>query len=211
MKLSQNTLDNNWKNQPDLIIEVLHHTDPKIFECLSSQQLMNKILLPDCKFAADATGVNENLIIRFRTILIAINSSRRIDIPKFRSYAYETAKLYIHHYHWYFMPPSVHKVLLHGADLMDCFDLPIGTFSEEAQEARNKDFRNVREFNSRKSSRANTNEDILHWLLISSDPVITSLRTFPRKKLFEFDRNQTSLFISDQTQKIKYREIEIII
>lgn len=94
------------------------------------------------------------------------------------------------------MPPSVHKILIHGADLMNCFELPIGTFSEEAQEARNKDFRNVRENNSRKNSRTNTNEDILHWLLISSDPVVSSLRTFKKKKTrFHYDSEQEELFV----------------
>lgn len=152
----------------------------------------------DCEFATETTGVNEDLIRRFRTILIAINSSKPLDISKFRSYAYETAQLYVHLYKWYFMPPSVHKVLIHGADIIDTFDLPIGLFSEEAQEARNKDFRNVRENNSRKSSRINTNEDILHWLLISSDPVISSLRTFYPKKPFVYDSEHERLFVEEE-------------
>ena len=48
--------------------------------------------------------------------------------------------------------------------------------SEEAQEARNKDIRRYRESFTRKSSRLNTNEDLIKRLLISSDPYITSLR-----------------------------------
>lgn len=150
--------------------------------------------LKDCKFAAETTGVDENLINRFRTILVAINSTKKINTSEFRAYAYETAELYISLYKWYFMPPSVHKVLLHGADLMTNFDLPIGYFSEEAQEARNKDFRNIRENHSRKSSRENTNEDILHWLLISSDPVITCARTFLPKKHIAHDSEVMTLF-----------------
>lgn len=153
---------------------------------------------PDCEFAAKTTGVNENLIRRFRTILIAVNSTKVVDIQKFKLYAYETAQLYVQLYKWYFMPPSVHKVLIHGADLIESFDLPIGIFSEEAQEARNKDFRNVRENNSRKNSRTNTNEDILHWLLISSDPVISSLRTFYPKKHFNFDSEQERFFVEEE-------------
>ena len=54
--------------------------------------------------------------------------------------------------------------------------LPIGQLSEEAQEARNKDFRRYRQSHSRKMSRIHTNRDILSMLLISSDPVISSLR-----------------------------------
>lgn len=74
------------------------------------------------------------------------------------------------------MPASVHKVLFHGEKIIEYFDLPIENFSEEAQEKRNKDFRNIRENHSRKNSRQNSNLDILHWLLISSDPVISAHR-----------------------------------
>lgn len=158
---------------------------------------IEKLLFQDTKFAAETLGVNENLIKRFRTILIAINSTKPINIPAFRAYAYATAVLYIELYHWYFMPPSVHKVLIHGADLMTRFDLPIGYFSEEAQEARNKDFRNIRENHSRKSSRKNTNEDILHWLLLSSDPVINCSRTSFPKKFREYEMDETLLFLDE--------------
>lgn len=48
--------------------------------------------------------------------------------------------------------------------------------SEEASEARNKDFRNVRERHTRKIGRIQTNEDIIHGLLISSDPHISNIR-----------------------------------
>jgi len=48
--------------------------------------------------------------------------------------------------------------------------------SEGAQEARNKDFKYSRLHNSRKCSRVSTNKDVIHNLLISSDPFITGLR-----------------------------------
>lgn len=35
----------------------------------------------------------------------------------------------------------MHLVLVHGADIMETFELPIGTYSEEALEARNKHIR----------------------------------------------------------------------
>lgn len=49
-------------------------------------------------------------------------------------------------------------------------------YSEEAQEARNKEFKWFREHNTRKINRIATNEDLVHALLVSSDPVISSLR-----------------------------------
>lgn len=47
--------------------------------------------------------------------------------------------------------------------------------SEEALESWNKDVRRYRLNFTRKSSRTETNEDLVHQLLISSDPLIYSL------------------------------------
>lgn len=58
----------------------------------------------------------------------------------------------------------------------------IGKLSEEAQEARNKELKKYREHNTRENSRVNTNEDLIHVLLVSSDPYISSLRNCPSKK-----------------------------
>lgn len=151
-------------------------------------------LLSDTEFAAETTGLDEKLIKRFRVILIALNSSRQVDAKKFGTYAMETANLYKSLYDWYYMPVSVHKVLFHGAEIIDSFDLPIGNFSEESQEKRNKDFRKIRENNSRKDARHNSNEDIMHWLLISSDPVISTHRKLIPKKSFEFVPEVLQLF-----------------
>lgn len=88
--------------------------------------------------------------------------------------------LYLKHYSWYYMP-SVHKVLCHGKAVISSYVLPIGQLSEEAQEARNKDNRKYRELFTRKTSRIHTNMDLANRLLVSSDPLITSLRKMPKR------------------------------
>lgn len=141
----------------------------------------------DAQYSASKTGVDEDLIKRFRTILIAISSRKQVDLAKFEQYATETIERYNLLYSWYLMPTTVHKVLFHGIQIMKFFDMPIGCYSEEAQEARNKDFRRIRECNTRKTSRSNTNEDIIHGLLISSDPVIGQFRKISERKPMKFD------------------------
>lgn len=141
----------------------------------------------DPKLSAKITGLDENLINRFRVILITLSCGKDIDTAKFQEYASSTAELYISLYSWYKMPPSVHKILFHGADVIKSLNLPIGLYSEEAQEARNKDFKRIREHNTRKMSRIDTNEDLIHGLLISSDPIISSLRTPFTKQKHELD------------------------
>jgi hypothetical protein len=54
--------------------------------------------------------------------------------------------------------------------------LPISFFSEEAQESRNKDYKRFRLYHSRKTARKETTRDVLNNLLVSSDPVISTLR-----------------------------------
>lgn len=120
--------------------------------------------------------LDERLVTRFAIILQVLASGQEIDAVKFDQYALETAQLYVDLYSWYFMPPTVHKVLMHGGDIITSSFLPIGRYSEEAQEANNKVFRNARSHNSRWSSQCNNNEDIIHYLLVSSDPLISSLR-----------------------------------
>lgn len=132
--------------------------------------------------SAEITGVNVELIKRFHIILETINSGYFINVDKFHEFAKATRELYFKEYSWYPMPVSVHKILFHGKDIIAACVLPIGQMSEEAQEARNKHNRKFRELFTRKSSRINTNRDLLNRLLISSDPYIASLRAAPKTK-----------------------------
>ena len=128
------------------------------------------------------TDIDENIIRRFGIILKTISCGFSINKEKFGVYCHETAELYVDLYNWYPMPASVHKLLVHGADIVSTAILPIGFLSEEAQEARNKDVKYMREHNTRKCSRVATNEDLFCKLLVSSDPLITSLRRNPPKQ-----------------------------
>lgn len=81
------------------------------------------------------------------------------------------------------MPSSLHKILAHGAAIIDNFNLiPIGKLSEEASESRNKDFRRYRLDHSRKINRKATKQDILNNFLVSSDPYISMKRIKLQRK-----------------------------
>ena len=128
----------------------------------------------DPEMLSQITGVDLGLIIRFSVILQAISSSRPVDADKFGVYALETAKLFTDLYNWYYMPASVHKLLIHGAVVIRSLLLPIGCYSEEAQESRNKDNRLYRIRHARKISRTATITDQFCYLMITSDPSISS-------------------------------------
>ncbi|KAJ8715499.1 hypothetical protein PYW07_009981 [Mythimna separata] len=61
--------------------------------------------------------------------------------------------------------------------------LSIGLLSEAAAEARNKHFRMYRYNFARKFSRIDCNADVMNRLLLSSDPLLTSLRLKPKKRM----------------------------
>ena len=93
---------------------------------------------------AEITGVSQELIRRFRVILEALSSGFEIDTAKFHQFCSETADMYVSLYPWYPMPPSVHKILVHGHVVLQNMILPIGMMSEEAQESLNKYIRAYR-------------------------------------------------------------------
>ena len=98
------------------------------------------------------------------------------------------------------MPRTVHQLLIHGHDLITNFSVPIGILSEEAQERLNKDYKYLRSNNTRKTCRLAGNKDLLHHLLMSSDPVISSLRKPPKynkKQASELSDDVTQLLICD--------------
>lgn len=135
------------------------------------------------KKVSEITGVDEKLIENLYIILQLLSCGKPINTELFDNLASDTAKLYVKRYSWYYMPASMHKILIHGAKVINYFVVPIGQLSEEAQEARNKDFKRCRENNTRKSSPTTINEDILHFLLVSGDPFLGSLRTmFPKQE-----------------------------
>ena len=102
----------------------------------------------------------------------------------------ETASLYVTLYTWMPMATTTNKILSHGHKIVSEALLPIGMLSEEAQEARNKDFKFYREYFSRKTSRTDNLRDIINRLFILSDPFISSVRsmyTTAYRKSFDFE------------------------
>ena len=112
----------------------------------------------DPALSADVTGLDETLIHRFAIILQTISCGFAVNAAAFDDYAMDTARLFVSLYGWYYMPASVHKILLHGSEIISAALLPIGQLSEEAQEARNKDLKKFREIFARKISRERERE-----------------------------------------------------
>lgn len=86
------------------------------------------------------------------------------------------------------MPSSVHKIRIHSESILNHFIvLPMGQLSEDAQEARNKDYKCFCLRYSGKCSRTTTNNEIFYTLLYTSDLYIPSIRKSNEKYTTELD------------------------
>lgn len=137
----------------------------------------------NAEISASITGFNLELIKRFHVILQVISCGHDINLEKFQQFSLETARKFVELYPWFPMPTTVHKILIHGPQIVASLLLPIGQLSEEAQESCNKYIKKSRQDYARKCSRLSNMEDVLNRLLIMSDPLICSFRKLPKKKL----------------------------
>ncbi|KAL7290602.1 hypothetical protein TKK_0015364 [Trichogramma kaykai] len=96
------------------------------------------------------------------------------------------------------MCTAMHVILIHRHEILERLPLPIGFFSEEAQESNNKNVKKSREFHSRKTSRYDTNSDVFHRLLTASDPLVTLTRKFPERKEENITEDMRKLLIIDE-------------
>ena len=106
-------------------------------------------------------------------VLQRLSSGSQIDPDAFQIYCRNVANRYVELYSWYYMPPSLHCILMHWYEVVQRFSLLIGMLYKEAQETLNKDFKKFREHFSCKCSRTKTNMDVLRGLLCISDPLIS--------------------------------------
>ena len=83
---------------------------------------------------SEITGVDLILISHLATNKGALNSGFKINIQNFTSLCKTTFDRYVSKYKWFYMPVTMHKILVHGPDIIKTLPLPIGVFSEEAQE-----------------------------------------------------------------------------
>lgn len=189
-------IQNEFKCKMGLIVDVPKPTYGNSNDGNTARRFFN-----NPEMSAEITGLDINIINRFRCILQVISSGFSINVSKFEKFTLDTAKMYIETYPWYYMSTTVHKILIHSPTVIASCILPIGMLSEEAQEARNKDIRKYREYYARKCSRSKNVEDVMRRLLISSDPYLSSLHKHTNKKLVNFSKDVTELLSEPQLNK----------
>lgn len=122
---------------------------------------------------------------RLCIIMVALTCMFPLNISAFDTYAKEIAERFVELYPWYQMPVGVHKILIYvyGAKIDMVMPLPPGYMSEEAAEASNKVYREIRQHHTRKDTHEHTSTDLFHFMSAYSDPLISSGQIKPRLKI----------------------------
>ena len=101
----------------------------------------------------------------------------KIDTDAFEQFCQDTIDIYFDPKlgaPWYPLPPTLHRILYHGKDVIDACPVPIGWTSEECSEANNKFARDFESNHSRKTSNEDSFLDLFHRLMDISDPVFVA-------------------------------------
>ncbi len=127
---------------------------------------------PD-KFA-EILKIDQRLVRNLKAILIALSITQPIDIEKYNELCKETFLIHVSLYPWFFLPSSIHCILIHSKDVMINSSLPNGMLGEEGPESCNKLYKYYRDKHARKTSWQANLIDVFNRRIDSSDPVIAS-------------------------------------
>lgn len=128
--------------------------------------------------------IDEELIVMFRNILIAITCQQSMEPKLFKDFCTQAYQRYLELYSWFKMPAAVHKVLAHGAEILtNSPPVPLGVFREPVKEENIKEFyKRHRELNSKKCSRQANMKDVFIRVMKISDPLVSSCSLEKRRE-----------------------------
>ena len=101
---------------------------------------------------------------------------------------------------WYSIPPTLHRVLVHGKDIIKATPVAIGATSEEGSEANAKFARKFLKHHTRKSSHKDTMYDLFHPLVDISDPFVVAQSFFANEKQIRTIPPDMALLIADSEE-----------
>lgn len=174
---NKKTIQEKFKSEMGLIVDMV-----KTGYGTSNDGNTARRFFSNVELSARITGLDKTIITNFSIILRTISCGLHINVPNFEKLLKETALLYFKLYPWYYMPATVHKILIHGIDFIKYSTIPIGMLSEEALESSHKIIRNARLRHTRKRSRVDCNKDLIVYLIIQSEP---SISIHSQKKLIK--------------------------
>ena len=126
---------------------------------------------------AQIIGVSPMLVSNLDVIW---RTKYQINGKEFEVFCKQTLSIYMSEVGWYNIPPTIHKILVHGRDIVDACPVALGLTSEECSEANNKFIRKFLLQHTRKTSHLDKMNDLFHRLMAVSDPCLLS-KSFKEK------------------------------
>lgn len=103
-----------------------------------------KIAFKNYEAFASILKIDAELIKRVHMLICAFNQTFPLDPVKVDAYAKEAERIYLEKYSWKQMSVTLHRLFHHSGDIVRAMELPPGMYTEQASEARNKNYRNFR-------------------------------------------------------------------
>jgi len=146
------------------------------------------------------------LVSNLDVIHCTLASGQDIHPEKFEAFCKETLDEYMSSVKWYNIPPTLHRVLVHGKEIVEAMPMPVGWTSEEGSESNTKFARRFHTNHTRKTSQEDTMSDLFHRLMDISDPVSYSKE---KKKPHEhIPEDMAGLFKKASEPKIDEEDVE---
>ena len=115
VKAKKNLIQSRFRNEVGLVIDI-----PRSGGSGSSNNSNTaRRFFRNAEQTAPIINVDVHLIKRIYVVLCTLSSGFMIDADKLKDYCLETAQLFIQLYPWYYIPQSLHKILIHGWQVVD--------------------------------------------------------------------------------------------
>lgn len=135
----------------------------------------------DTEKLSQVLEIDVNLLNQLRVIMEAVSCELPIDAVKFEEHCKKTFASYISLFPGRPMTVTLHRLLLHGSQIIAFHILPVGFLSEEGAESKNKIYKKDRLQHARKISHEENLLDTFHRSMDTSDPVVAQIAVETRK------------------------------
>ena len=148
-------------------------------------------------------GVSTILVSNLSTIWGTLSGGKYINPMQFDQYCKNTLQQYMIDAGWYSLSPTLHRVLVHGKDIIKAIPVSIGATSEEGSEANAKFARKFLKHRTRKTALKDTMFDLFHRLLDISDPFVVARSFVVHKKQILNIPADMALLLSDTQENFE--------
>ena len=132
-----------------------------------------KVAFDNWEILADILEFPVDLVLDLKTLLDALSCGLPIDPVQFKSLTESWLdRFHASDFKWNWLSPTVHMLMVHGAEIICNTPVACGLLSEEGAEHNNKMIRSYRAHHARQTSVEANLEDVFKRALYFTDPLV---------------------------------------